>query len=251
MGKTTLAAMAPNAVFIGFDDGGRETRHPKTGEKLRHVPGIESFQDVRDALHSPNLLPAEASLVFDTITDAEERLKLHTLTTIKKENGQYPSSIEDYGYGKGFNHLTDTARLLTADLDGVVRRGVNVILLAQQGQATVANLEGLDYAQDGPALTSQPKSGMNVRSVFCSWVDHIFRVGYPAVDVLKANDKAKKGKASGTTDRVVYTEPEVYFLAKNRCNGLLPPIVSFSTRDDDSIWRMIFNGEYPEPEATA
>ena len=33
-GKTTLAAMAPNPVFIGLDDGGRQTRNPKTGEEI-------------------------------------------------------------------------------------------------------------------------------------------------------------------------------------------------------------------------
>lgn len=250
MGKTTLAAMAPSPVFLGFDDGGRETLHPKTGEKLRHIPGVESFQDLRDVLHSPNLISAGSTIVLDTITDAEERLKQHMLLTVKKESGQYASSIEDYGYGKGFNHLTDTARILTADLDGPIRRGVHVILLAQQAQATVANLEGLDYSKDGPSLTSQPKGNSNVRSVICSWVSNIFRIGYPSVEVAKANKEAKKGKASGTTDRVVYTEPEVYFEAKNRCNGRLPAMVSFATRDDDSIWRMVFDGQFPEPEAT-
>lgn len=242
MGKTTLAAMAPNPIFIGLDDGGRETRNPKTGESLFAIGGIETFQDLRDALHQTNLFAKGSTLVLDTVTKAEELLKAHTMATIKKDNGQTAANMEDYGYGKGYDHLTDVSRLLLADLDPLIRRGVNVLFLAQQGQATVANLEGTDYAQDGPALTNQPKARMNVRSEVCSWCDNIFRIGYPAVDVLKANKDAKKGKASGTTDRVIYTEPEVYFLAKNRSNGTLPAQVAFSSRDDDSIWQFIFGG---------
>ena len=34
MGKTTLASMAPSAVFIGLDDGGRKILNPKTNESL-------------------------------------------------------------------------------------------------------------------------------------------------------------------------------------------------------------------------
>lgn len=244
MGKTTLAAMAPDAVFIGLDDGGRETRHPKTGAKLRAIPGVESFYDLRDALHQTTMFPRGSTLILDTVTRAEELIKQFVLATVKKEGkGERADSLEDYGYGKGFSHLTDASRLLLGDLDPLVRSGVNVILLAQQTQATVSNLEGIDYSQDGPALTSQPKSGMNVRTEFCSWSDHIFRLGYADPSVKKANERAAKGKASGTTDRYVFTEPQIHFVAKNRMNGTLPAIMPFATRDDDSIWRAVFNGE--------
>lgn len=242
-GKTTLAAMSPNAIFIGLDDGGRETRHPKTGAKLRAIQGIDSFLDLRDVLHQYDLFPAGSTLVLDTVTKAEELMKQFVLATIKKESGQVATSLEDYGYGKGYSHLTDAARLIIGDLDPLVRRGVHIILLAQQAQATVSNLEGIDYSQDGPSLTGQPKAGMNVRSEFCSWADNIFRLGYADPSVKTANAKATKGKASGTTERFVFTEPQIHFIAKNRMNGTLPAVMPFATRDDDSIWRAVFNGE--------
>jgi hypothetical protein len=240
MGKTTLATMAPNPIFIGLDDGGRKTRNPKTGGAVNAVDGIETFSDLRDALHQLDLYPVGSSLVIDTITKVESLAEQHTVTTVKADDGRYPDSIEGYGWGKGYRHLLDTMRLFLSDLEPLVRRGVNIILLAQQGQATVSNLEGTDYAQDGMLLSNQPKAGPNTRLEVGAWLDNILRIGYGDVSVAKANVKAVKGKVSGSTERMIYTEPELYFVAKNRMNGDLPPVVSFATRDDDSIWKFLF-----------
>lgn len=240
MGKTTLASMAPNPIFIGFDDGGREIRNPKTGQPINAIPGVETFEDFRDALHQTTLFPTGATLVVDTITLAEVRAINYLLRTVKTEGGKTPGNIEDYGWGKGFNLLLDPMRLLLADMDPLVRKGVNVILLAQQGLGTVVNQAGLDYFQDGPVLTSKPAKDTNVRSEYIGWCDNVFRIGYDDPTVEKAAKTATKGKATGTTARRIFTEPEVYFVAKNRMNGTLPPVVSFDTRDDDSIWRFLF-----------
>jgi hypothetical protein len=239
MGKTTLASMAPNPVFIGLDDGGRQTRNPKTGEPLKAVQGIETWEDLRDAVHQASLFPAGSTLVLDTITRAESLAVAFMLRTIKVD-GHYPDNLEGYGWGKGYTNLVEIMRLLLGDFDPLVRRGVNILLLAQQGQATVSNLEGADYIQDGPLLASQPKTGANVRAEVNSWVDDILRIGYPEVSVAKASKESRKGKASGTTTRQVYTEPEIWFVAKNRMNGTLPPVVSFAAREDDSLWQFLF-----------
>lgn len=239
MGKTTLASMAPNPVFIGLDDGGRKIRNPKTGQPVNAIQGVETFEDLRDALHQVDLFPTGGTMVLDTITLAEAAIIKHVLKTVKVGK-DYAENLEDYGYGKGYNYLLDPIRLLLADMDSLVRRGTNILLLAQQSQATVSNLSGVDFAQDGPTLESKPKAGANVRSEVCGWVDNIFRIGYPDVSVIKANAQANKGKAQGTTDRQVFTEPEVHFLAKNRMNGKLPPVITFKTRDDDSLWQWLF-----------
>lgn len=242
MGKSTLASQAPNPIFFGADDGGRKIVNPKTGQPVNYIPGVETFADLRDALHQTHLFPVGSTVVFDTITEYDQWGIKHTCLTIKKEKGETADNLEDYGYGKGYVHQNDTIRLLLSDIDPLVRRGVNILMLAQQGQATISNLEGTDYMQDGPLLTAQPKAGANVRATICSWCDHIFRIGYPPVDVVKANAKASKGKASGSTERVIYTQPEVYFVAKNRGNGKWPAVVSFATPDDDSIWKFVFEG---------
>ena len=150
MGKTTLASMAPNPVFIGFDDGGRKIIHPKTGKRLPMVPGIEGFADLRDALRQPMLWPAKSTVVIDTITKLESVMEPYIFANYKTKGG-VAKNMRDYGWD-GPAHLLDCVRLLLTDLDGLVRAGHNVILLAQLAQISVANSEGLDYLEDGPKL---------------------------------------------------------------------------------------------------
>jgi hypothetical protein len=249
MGKTTLASMAPNPVFIGLDDGGRKIRNPKTGEPVRAVMGIETFRDLRDAFGQADLFPAGSTAVIDTFTKAEVLGEQYTFETVKMKDGPV-KSLEDYGYGKGYRFLMETMRLLLADLDPLVRRGVNVLLLCQQGQATVANLEGTDYLMDAPKLHVD-KKGVGVCAEVCEWADHIFRIGHSNIAVTKTDQKATKGKVSGTTDKVIFTAKELHFLAKSRpINGNnLPPIISFDNKADDSLWQYIFHGAVAPQEA--
>lgn len=242
-GKTTLASMAPNPIFIGVDDGGRKIRNPKTGQPVNAIPGVETFRDIRDAVGQHDLFPVGSTLVLDTITKTEVLGEHYTFETVKTEGGKTATGIEDYGFGKGYRYLTETMRLLLTDLDALVRKGVNVILLAQQGQATVANLAGTDYLEDGPKLYNS-KNGTGVRSEYCEWADHIFRIGHADVSVTKANAKATKGKVSGSTDRVIFTVKELHFVAKSRpIDGYnLPAVISFENQKDDSLWQYVFEG---------
>lgn len=242
-GKTTLASMAPNPIFVGFDDGARKIRNPKTGQPLNAVLGIETFEDFRDALHQPSLFPRGSSLVVDTITLAENKAIEYVIRTVRTEGGKLAQNIEDYGWGKGYVYLLDPMLLLLADMDALVRRGVNVLLLAQQGLGTTANAAGLDYLQDGPVLCSKPAKDQNVRGTVIGWCDHVFRIGHADPTVEKLNKAATKGKVTGALgERQIFTEPEAWYVAKNRMNGTLPPIVSFGSRDDDSIWQFLFQG---------
>lgn len=238
MGKTTLSTMVPDPIFIGVDDGGRRIRNPKTGGAVKAVEGVTSFADIRAVLSQTELFPSGSTIVLDTITKAEALAEQYVFATVKTERGERVDNIEGYGYGKGYKHLLDAIRLLLSDFEPLVRKGVNVVLIAQEGQATVANLAGSDYAQDGPKLSNA--KNFSVRTEVCEWVDHVFRIGHPDVQVVKENKNATKGKIMGTTARAVYTEPEVYFVAKNRMNGALPPIVSFDEPKDDTIWQFVF-----------
>lgn len=241
MGKTTLASMAPRPVFIGLDDGGRKIRNPKTGKPVQVVAGLDSFADLRDVSRFPDLIRSGQTVVIDTITKAQALAEEYTFATVMGPQNTRAKSLEDYGYGKGYRFLMESMRLLLSDLDGLVRRGVNILLLAQQGQGTVSNLEGTDYLIDCPKLHNM-KSGEGVRAEVCEWCDHVFRIGHPDLSVFKANKDAQKGKASGSTERIIYTKKEVYFAAKSRpVNGQsLPDTITFSEPGDDSLWQFLF-----------
>ena len=106
MGKTTLAMLLADPVFIGTDDGGGVMRHPVTGKKLKVVEGVEDFYDVRDALHS-DIFDAHDSIVIDTITEVQRWAVPYTCETThkcKQEGGGVAAHIEDYGWHKGYRH---------------------------------------------------------------------------------------------------------------------------------------------------
>lgn len=248
MGKTTLAAMAPSPIFMALDDGVRQILNPKTGEKPRVIPGIETFQDVRDALHQLDLYPPGTTLVIDKTPVLQAWGEKYVCQTVKTDQNVLPENIEGYGYGKGYRHLLDTMRLILPDLDALIHRGVNVILLSDQVQSKVSNLAGTDYLKDSPDFFEN--SQYSVRKDYVGWADYVFKIGYADPTVAKVNLKALKGKATGSTDRVIYTQEQVWYTAKARPVGLkrLPPLVSFDSFDNDAIWDMLFNGNIPEEE---
>jgi hypothetical protein len=245
LGKSTLASTAPSPVFLAFDKNARIV-NPITGVAVNMIPGLESFQDLRDALHQKGLFPEGSTIVLDTITKAEAAAEQYIFANYKLKQGQ-ATHMRAYGWD-GPGHQLDVMRLLLSDLDPHVATGLNVILLAQQGQATLSNAEGVDYLQDGPRLahTKQYSSRLEVSE----WADHVLRIGYLDFEVRLDNDKARVGKASGSQTRAIYSGGAAHYLAKTRLikGKRLPPTISFSEPGDDSLWSMIFRGAIPEQE---
>ena len=235
MGKTTLAGMAPSPVFIGVDDGARKIRG-RGGEVLMAVQGVETFQDIRDAIRTPSLFKGHKTLVLDTITKTEAMAEPYLFDNYKHEKGHSVKSIEGYGWGKGYKHLQDAMRLLQQDLDGLVRQGINVILIAQESSVVVANAGGLDFLQSGPKLY-QGKS-FSVRADYCEWADHVLRIAHLETHVSGEKD-ARVGKIATTdTTRAIFTQEARHFFAKSRT--LEEPIISFDSPTDDSLWQYLF-----------
>lgn len=250
-GKTTLAAMAPSPTFLGLDDGGRMVRDPRTGKPIRHVPDLVTFQDVRDALHQQGLFADTKTIVIDTGTALELLAMQYVIDTVPHEKGQKVTSIEGFGYGKGYQHIFDAMRLIFQDLDGQVRQGKNVIVLCQQCPQVIANAAGANYLQDGPKLYApgpDSKQSFTTRGYFCEWADHIFKIDYLQQSVYGARTDEKTGKQfagkiTGPTTRAIFTMPsDPSYFAKTR--SLTDPVISFSEPADDSLWQIMFPEEY-------
>jgi len=234
MGKTTLAAMAPNPVFIGLDDGGRKIKHPKTGENLVHIRNIETFEDVLAVLNQLESFSSFDSIVIDTLTKLEELALDYMFRTITV-SGRRVQNIEEYGYGKGYRYLLDTMRLLLAPLDNLVRHNKNIILICQKKLTKVSNAGGEDFVEDAPALSHRENA--SVMQQFIEWSDYVFLIDYEAI--------ATAGKkASSRCDRVIRTAPEIHFEAKAR-GSMFHNIdtVTFRDKTDDSIWQFLFGGD--------
>ncbi|KKK65458.1 hypothetical protein LCGC14_2973930 [marine sediment metagenome] len=188
IGKTTLASMCPNSVFIGMDDGGRKIQNPLTCQPINVVAGITTFQDVRDALRTPGLFDEFDTIVVDNISKLQEWIENDTITNVKV-NGQTVSSFRKYGWD-GPDLILDRFRLLMTDLDVHIRAGRNIILLAQQGQIKRSSAASADYLEDGPYISHTNRS--SAREELKQWADHVFRIGYLDFEVRR-----EKGAKAG------------------------------------------------------
>jgi hypothetical protein len=234
MGKTTLAMLLNNPAFIGTDDGGGIMRHPVTGEKLKVVQGIEDYRDIRDALNS-DIFNSHEDIVVDTITEVQRWMPQYMFETIKKQGGDTAVNLEDYGFHKGYRHWFETMELLLCDLNRWVRKGKNIILLAQSTGTKITNEYGEDYKRVTPDLYHDDKH--SILNLVVQWCDHVFRVGYTNIEV------DKKKKVSGGTQRAVYIHGDAKFIAKSRTISKEDyPCVEFKDKTDDSIWRLLFDG---------
>lgn len=230
MGKSTLASLAPKPAFIDLDNGCAKLRDPVTGGQLVGVPGVETFQDVRTVLQQPGIFVTNDTVVIDNATILQDLAEYQVISTVATKGGKLVPNIEAYGFKEGYKHLYDVMKSILQDCDNLIKQGKNVIIIAQANPNRIANPSGEDYLCQGPRLYSGKPS---IEAMFCEWADHILYIAYQ--DVFVSKDK----KATGGSTRVIYTQPEVYFRAKSRQlknGGFLPPIISFSSPADGSLW---------------
>ena len=230
MGKTTLASLAPKPVFIGIDDGGK-LLVDEAGNKLRHVPGVECFGDVRAAMLA-DIYQDDETVVLDQATYLEEWAIEHVLATITNDKGAKMDNIIRYGYNKGYRHMYDTMKLILQDADSLIHRGKNVIIIAQMAPNKVANPGGEDFLREGPRLFSGTPS---IEAMYCEWSDHLLRISY---QYLSVDNKKVTG---GENKRAVFVHAEPHFRAKSRTlTDSKYAVVAFDDPKDDSIWKFLF-----------
>ena len=224
IGKSTLAALAPRAVMLDLESGTRDL-------DVERIESIESFTGLRACLQGETL-DGYTTVVIDSGTKAEELAVAHTLETVKHDKGHHITSIEGYGFGKGYQHVYDTFLLLLADLDQQIRAGRHVIVIAHDCIESVPNPVGDDWIRYEPHL-QRPKSGKaSIRNRIIQWADHVLFVGYDVV--------AEDGKGRGSGTRTIWPTEQPSHLAKSR--RIAEPI---PVRDaaDQTVWRQIFGGQ--------
>ena len=225
IGKSTIAALAPAPVFLDIEGGTNEL-------DIARVGGLSSLDAVRQCLRSPVLDPYQ-TVVIDSATKLEELVTAHVLATVPHEKqGARITSLESYGFGKGYSHLYDAFLLVLADCDALVRKGKHVILIAHECVADRPNPSGDDFIRFEPRLQS-PKSGKSsIRNRVVEWSDHVLFIGY---DVI-----AEDGKGRGAGTRTIYTSEMPDHIAKSRRTAVALP---FTDATDGAIWdHLLSNG---------
>jgi hypothetical protein len=245
MGKTSLAVMAPKPIIIPIDDGSCDIRDPFTHKKIQNVLDCHTFGDTRSALQQYSMYDPHETVIVDTITKLQDLSHVYMFQTIKHEKGHTVSSIEGYGFGKGYRHLYDTMKLLLMDADELIRRGKNVIFIAQSIPRSIPNAAGEDYLCNSPRLYPGSKNLPSVEAMFCEWADDVLFINH-------ANAKVAAGKIKGAATRAVFAAGELHFKAKTRVledGSTIPAVISFDAVNDDSLWLYLFEGGCDEEES--
>ncbi len=232
MGKSTLASLAPKPVFLSLDEGIEKLKHPVTGEPLKKIAGLETFEDIRGALGDISLFDEYETVVIDTVTKMQDIAEDFVVRTVPTEKGAKVKDIMGYGYNKGYKHLYNTMKLVLQDCDALIHHGKNVILIAQAITHNVANPSGEDFLRSGPRLHKD--KSWDIEALYCEWTDHILRIDYQDLFV-------KDKKITGDVIRNVFVKPEVYFRAKSRT--ISESVITFKDQRDDSLWQFLFGGE--------
>jgi len=228
VGKSSLADLAPGPV-VSFDlDGSLGVLQPPHTQR---VVGIETWDDLLKGLKDLGAWEKVKTLVVDSGTKAEELALKWTLTNVPANStGGHATSIEGYGYGKGYTYLADTWGQLLAALDAHAEAGRNVILICHSCTQMVPNPHGEDAMRYEPRLQAPSGGKASNRLRTLEWADHML-----FMDFDTAVNKENKAQAGGT--RTLYYTETGWAMAKNRM-GLTgsDPVVAGS----DAIWRKVF-----------
>lgn len=234
MGKSTLAALAPKPIYIGPDKGLDDLDHP-LGLDFDVVPGVETFNDVRDATRDLSLYEDFDTVIYDELRYIQGTCADHCVENIAKEKGGKAKSITDFGWAKGYEHVYNEMRLLQVDMDKLVAAGKNVLLLCQLGQTEKVDATYGDYWYAHPDLYDKK----NARCVgqWVAWASYVFKIDWATVEI--------DGKIGTSSDqRAIFTKPEFSFEAKSRGSKFKEyPAVAFDKEDQDDIWRILFDGD--------
>ncbi len=208
IGKTTLACAAPGPVaVIDFDNS-----LPILNLDVQAVGGVDTWGALRAVLAPANaeMWAPIRTIVIDTATRAEQLCVSHVCATVPHEKeGKKIERIEDYGFGKGLQHVYDTFAPLLGDLDAHVRQGRNVVMVCHECVSKVPNPAGEDWERYEPRLQSPASGKGSIRHLVKEWADHLVFFGYDAAI-------GQDGKAKGCGSRTIYVREMPWVMAKSR-----------------------------------
>ena len=197
IGKTTLAAQFPNAVFIDTEGSTRNF-------DVARFPAPSSWEmlksEVQYAIDHPGEL---GTLVIDTADWAAKQCNAAVAQRVGKQG------IEDFDYGKGYTYAAEEYGRLLDLLDLLTSKGVHVVLTAH---SVLKHVEQPDQfgKYDQWSLKCDPK----ITALTMEWADMILFCNYKVM-VISTDSKGQKGKGQGG-QRTMYAATRPAFVAKNR-----------------------------------
>ena len=196
VGKTSFAATFPNPILLRFEDGAGAVDCP-TFPKV-----IETLQEMNKAFQALRGKHSFKTVILDSLDWLEPLVWTYLCRKENKDN------IEAFGYGKGYTMLDGVWRNITAALDGLQKRGMNIVCICHAAAVT------FDPPDSDPYMTYSLKLQKRAAAIWTEWADMILFCNFHK-NVVTANDNGK-GKAYGNGDRVIYTASRPAYTAKSR-----------------------------------
>ena len=200
IGKSTLASRFPEPLFIDTEGSTKHMDVARTEPPASWTALLEQVKYVRDHPETCR------TLVIDTADWAERLCRDQVTSSYKK------TSIEEFGYGKGYVYLAEEFGRLLNHLNEIVECGIHVVLTAH---AVMRKFEQPDEmgSYDRWELKLEKKTAPLVKEwadllLFANYKTYVVNVDGQGVD--KGKNKAQGGK------RVMYTSHHPCWDAKNR-----------------------------------
>lgn len=199
IGKSTFASQFPDPVFIDTEGS---TKHMDVARFPKPSSWTMLLEEVRQVRDCPSCCK---TLVIDTADWAEQLCINHVCSKAEK------SSIEDFGYGKGYIYVAEEFGNLLNLLEEIIERNIHVVITAH---AKMRKFEQPD--EIGSYDRWEMKLTKNVAPLVKEWADMVLFANYKTF-VVAADNKGTKHKAQGGS-RVMYTSHHPCWDAKNRHN---------------------------------
>lgn len=203
VGKSTLCAGCPGAVFIAAEDG-------LDNIDAFQVDPPETWPQIIESVNALAEEPKCGAIVIDSLDWAEQMLWAHLVATKPDEKGRKVKDIEGYGYGKGYKAALNEWRVLLAALQRAGNLGKHVLLIAHAKRASVKNPTGEDYEQWQVKL--QDGKDCSAAGLIREWV-HI--VAYAELDIA-TDDSGPRTKGVWSGKRVLRCNPSAGYTGKTR-----------------------------------
>lgn len=197
VGKTTFAATWPKPILLRTEDGAAALDIP-TFPRL-----ITTMDELSLAL---NALLREDHDFKTVIIDSLDWMEPFVWKKVCQEEGK--ESIESFGYGKGYVLVDTKWRLIQSGLEALRNvKKMHVLTIAH----------AVPQIFDPPDMESWMRYGIKLHkraaALWTEWAELLLFLNYRAS--LTAS-KDGKVKASGTGERVIYTQERPAWLAKSR-----------------------------------
>lgn len=236
-GKTSAGAHAPNpAILMASGETGYETL--LSAGLVPNVPRVElaewqhTIETVEDMIVNANGIE---TVVFDALGGFERQC--HEEVCRRDFKGDWGEK-GFASYQKGYDIALRDWLVFLSRLEALQKsQGTTIVLLSHIKISTFKNPDGADY--DRWVSDVHHKTwGQTAK-----WADDVFFGNFLSViEDVKVSKATKKGKGTGGTSRIVYTERRDAWDAKNR-HGM-PEYIDIPN-DPTQTWATIWNAMFP------